>query len=276
MEINNESILLNNTEKIDNKEEFIGTKQVLNNVLENGEQPNLTANATEVENNLSATEDSGSLGKFKSKEALLEAYNNLQKEFTKKCQKLSKLEKESITDLDSNCYEDKESLGEKENLDTINSTNSNSNEINITNVQNQSNEAELKVYERPDWNKKLAEFLQNNEDAKDYAKDISSLILENPELAEKEDALELAWGQVASKNYIKPEKIVNDKQFLDKYVLSNEDIKKQILEIYLKELKEQKVPTHITSIAGNNTPLSTSKGAKTLSEAKELVEKLFF
>lgn len=48
MEINNESILLNNTEKIDNKEEFIGTKQVLNNVLENGEQPNLTANATEV------------------------------------------------------------------------------------------------------------------------------------------------------------------------------------------------------------------------------------
>ena len=35
-----------------------------------------------------------SLGKFKSSRALLEAYNSLQAEFTKKCQKLSELEKE--------------------------------------------------------------------------------------------------------------------------------------------------------------------------------------
>lgn len=34
----------------------------------------------------------GSIGKFKSTESLLSAYNNLQAEFTRKCQKLSELE----------------------------------------------------------------------------------------------------------------------------------------------------------------------------------------
>ena len=35
----------------------------------------------------------GSIGKFKNTESLLNAYNNLQAEFTRKCQKLSELEK---------------------------------------------------------------------------------------------------------------------------------------------------------------------------------------
>lgn len=38
------------------------------------------------------------VGKFKSSEALLEAYNSLQAEFTKKCQKLSELEKEKMSE----------------------------------------------------------------------------------------------------------------------------------------------------------------------------------
>lgn len=39
-----------------------------------------------------------SFGKFKSSEALLEAYNSLQAEFTKKCQRLSELEKEKTNE----------------------------------------------------------------------------------------------------------------------------------------------------------------------------------
>ena len=42
----------------------------------------------------SSLDTENSLGKFKSTEALLEAYNSLQAEFTKKCQKLSEMEKE--------------------------------------------------------------------------------------------------------------------------------------------------------------------------------------
>lgn len=43
----------------------------------------------------------GSIGKFKDTESLLNAYNSLQAEFTRKCQKLSELEKQSqIPDKD--------------------------------------------------------------------------------------------------------------------------------------------------------------------------------
>lgn len=42
----------------------------------------------------SSLDTESSLGKFKSAQALLDAYNSLQAEFTKKCQKLSEMEKE--------------------------------------------------------------------------------------------------------------------------------------------------------------------------------------
>ena len=45
-----------------------------------------------------ASSNEGGLGKFKSAQALLEAYNNLQAEFTRKCQKLSEFEKEKSTE----------------------------------------------------------------------------------------------------------------------------------------------------------------------------------
>ena len=44
----------------------------------------------------------GSLGKFKNTEALLSAYNNLQAEFTRKCQKLKLLENQINSNLIDN------------------------------------------------------------------------------------------------------------------------------------------------------------------------------
>ena len=79
---------------------------------ENREQPVLSqANVSDETSVFGAESDAGSqnddisarkavspeqseFGKFKSAEALLEAYNNLQAEFTKKCQKLSQFEKD--------------------------------------------------------------------------------------------------------------------------------------------------------------------------------------
>ena len=71
------------------------------------EQPEMEpANVLNVTNDVSAESESGSqidtfegsFGKFKSAEALYEAYKNLQAEFTRKCQKLSEFEKEKTTE----------------------------------------------------------------------------------------------------------------------------------------------------------------------------------
>ncbi len=77
---------------------------------ETREQPVVSqANVSSETNDFGAESDAGSqnnearqtlapeqseFGKFKSAQALLQAYNNLEAEFTKKCQKLSQLEKD--------------------------------------------------------------------------------------------------------------------------------------------------------------------------------------
>ena len=58
----------------------------------------------------------GEYGKFKSPEALLDAYNNLEKEFTRKCQRLSELEKDKTEEKEIS-LEDKFSQFLSENTD---------------------------------------------------------------------------------------------------------------------------------------------------------------
>lgn len=62
------------------------------------------------------TDSAGEYGKFKSPEALLDAYNNLEKEFTRKCQRLSELEKDK-TEENEISLEDKFSQFLSENTD---------------------------------------------------------------------------------------------------------------------------------------------------------------
>lgn len=87
---------------------------------ENGEQPfkelanvsgeTVESGAASENGSLTASEQGqADLGKFKSAQALLDAYNNLQAEFTKKCQRLSELEKDKIA-------EDEKSGQTKQNL----------------------------------------------------------------------------------------------------------------------------------------------------------------
>lgn len=56
------------------------------------EQTEVKSQPAEAEEKIPATEDEVSLGKFKDANALFKAYNSLQSEFTKRCQKLKELE----------------------------------------------------------------------------------------------------------------------------------------------------------------------------------------
>ena len=58
------------------------------------EQTELTAQTAVAEEVLGAKEEEVSLGKFKDVSALLNAYNSLQSEFTKRCQRVKELESE--------------------------------------------------------------------------------------------------------------------------------------------------------------------------------------
>lgn len=186
------------------------------------EQPEL-----EEENENLIAQSEGSLGKFKDAESLLKAYNNLQAEFTKKCQKLSALE----------------------------------------------NEKNKTIFYEEDWNKRVANFLEKNPEAKKYSKEISEKILNSPELKSSENALELAWSSIAMKNYVEPEKLASDKTFLNSYIFNNEEIKKQVLENYLKEIKT--APPVISGSRGAKLSSKEDYAPKNLNDAKKIVEKFF-
>ena len=60
------------------------------------EQPLPMGQDDVTDNQEAPIEQGSSIGKFKDAESLLEAYNNLQAEFTRKCQKLAQYEKENL------------------------------------------------------------------------------------------------------------------------------------------------------------------------------------
>lgn len=71
-------------------------------------------NITEVKDNEEVTpiSSNGSIGKFKDTESLLVAYNNLQAEFTRKCQKLSELENVKPTQTQEELLKNDRTLAE--------------------------------------------------------------------------------------------------------------------------------------------------------------------
>ncbi len=60
------------------------------------EQMEISAQPAEAEETLGATDKPISLGKFKDVQSLLSAYNSLQAEFTKRCQRLKQLEGQQV------------------------------------------------------------------------------------------------------------------------------------------------------------------------------------
>lgn len=66
----------------------------INNIMEQPENISSDAQgaAAQIDDNGAKTECEGSIGKFKDSASLMQAYNNLQSEFTKKCQALSSLQ----------------------------------------------------------------------------------------------------------------------------------------------------------------------------------------
>ncbi|MBQ8844913.1 MAG: hypothetical protein IJ008_02725 [Clostridia bacterium] len=95
--------------------------------IKNEEQPQILEGSSseqieEIDEQKSEAKKSVSFGKFKDVEALLNAYENLEKEFTKKCQLLSEFEKDKVCKEEekSKNLEEKLSKFLKENSDAIN------------------------------------------------------------------------------------------------------------------------------------------------------------
>ena len=176
----------------------------------------------------------GSLGKFKDAESMLKAYNNLQAEFTRKCQRLSELEKESKAEEESKA---------------------------------------VAVYSDEKWQEKVELFLKENPQAKEFSGKIANEIASDKSLQTSSNALELAWAKVMQREYKNPETLCHDQNFIREKILSQDEVKQQVLEEYFKSLQKGKVPPVIAS--SGKTASINYKQPTNMQEAKQLVEKLF-
>ncbi len=213
-----------------------------------GEQPSL--DEVNVQSEIVKEEDEGtaltqtkdgSLGKFKDTESLLSAYNNLQAEFTKKCQKLSE-----VTSLLE---------GQEAKLNEIKEV------------------EQSPVFENENWKTDVSTFLNQNLEAKEYSGEIANEILKDKSLRVSPHALELAWARVMKNNFKNPNTLATDQNFINEKILSQEEVKKQVLDEYFKKIQQSKTPPVIAKtgvVAG-----VTTKEPATMLEAKQMVEKLF-
>ncbi len=200
-------------------------------VSENG---SLEQRQEESSENLNSQSDnfekeSQTFGKFKNAEALLEAYNNLQSEFTKKCQRLSELEKDKT-----------EKATQEQNTESLLENN-------------------------------LNQFLSKNAEAKDYAEELKQKISIQGDYSE--NAFQNVWAGIVL-DHIKSKACVQDK-IVDKYVLSDENVKNIVIQNYLNSLKENSSPIVISSKKGERVSDLSSDTPASLNDARIMMERLF-
>ena len=194
---------------------------------------------TEVTAPKSDNGETVSVGKFASSEELLKAYTALEAEFTKKCQQLKESERRSEP-TDAPKDED----------------------------------GSAPLYERKEWDERVDAFLESNPIAEEYAAEIGTILKEDPDLARQENCLEIALGRAVAKHYKKPESMIEDEAFLERYVYGNDKIRDRVIKDYLEGLSALSGAPRTIPHGGAAAILPPTR-AKSIEEAGAMAEKLF-
>lgn len=173
----------------------------------------------------SENQEGSIFGKFKDAKNLLNAYNNLQAEFTRKSQKLAEFEKENTKNA---VFE------QQENLD---------------------------------------EFL-NRTGNDEYKKDIEEILNSDDELSNLPNKYQVAT-KIIKEAKRKSADTLNDHNFIDEYILKNENIKTKIISDYLSSFNNiSDVPKVMTGSSTNIYMSPNVDTPKTLQEANEIFSKM--
>lgn len=200
-------------------------------------------------------EDNGSnFGKFKDSASLLSAYSNLEKEFTKKSQKLAELLK-------------------SEEIKNANSTEINENIDNNSANEEKSDNLIHAFYEDDNWKTYSENFIKSNPEAKKYSSEIYDLIASDKFLSSSPNCLEYAFAIVKQKHQVGTENLLTNQTFLNEHILNNENIKNQIIKNYLSSLSAN-VPRFISGTTQNISVTTSENKPKTIKDASDILRKL--
>ena len=203
------------------------------------EQPADTCSVNLVATNDNISNDesgAGSLyGKFKDADRLYSGYKELEKEFTKKSQLLSELQKSIEVD----------------------------------------NTEKVPIYKMENWQSEVDKFMADKPYASTFTQELAKTLMQDEKLSCEPNCLDLAYNKVLASHYKSVEEIVKDKEFLNNHVYNNEEIRSAILNDYLSKLKNNATPPIVLATKGDSVGVISPTKPKNLSEARKLVEQLF-
>ena len=213
-----------------------------NNNLEQPITQELSQSKADSEINLGELNEvlEGSLpNKLKTIESLVEAYNNLQAEFTRKSQKLSEMGKE------------------------------------LSSLKENTTKKEVPFYEDENYEKMVETFFQENPSAKEYAGEISDLILKDNAFTNEKQPLNKVWAKIVANKFSNLDETLTKDSNLLKRIVKNKTVQDNIIQNYLSSLKEQKTTPVISTHNGTALSLTPKSKPTSLEEAKILAEALF-
>lgn len=171
-----------------------------------------------IENNGENQEQQQNFGKFKNPSELYKAYCELEREFTKRSQKLKQLESQHGG-----------------------------------------------FVSEEQWHEAVDKFFDKAPSAKHFAKEIACKIMDEPELKNDKNCLNIALTRVMLDKFKSPEELMQDGQFLEKYVFGSKDVKDRIVNEYLSDVRNNQPP--ITLVESGTQCVAPSLKPRTIQEA---------
>lgn len=176
------------------------------------------------------------IGKFKNAEELLKAYNALEAEFTRRSQKICDLQNQ-IESKEENIENLQKEILEIQSNQVEKIENPEGSFFDAENVQEDTFKVEM--------------FFEKIPMAKNFAKQIAGEILDDEQLKINHNGLEVALARVLIKSWKSPKELIDDEEFVNGIVLSNQKIKDAILMQYFDEIQKQKLPTMLSNTGSN-------------------------
>jgi len=128
------------------------------------------------------------------------------------------------------------------------------------------------------WRETVDAFAATHPDYQDWSESMSQFIMENPQLRNLPNVLEIAYNAVRGQAYVPPAPApdpatyLQDQEFVKNHILTNPDIKNQIIQQYLTELANGGQPLSIGQVQAGGSILATPpKQPRTIEEAGEVL-----
>ena len=122
--------------------------------------------------------------------------------------------------------------------------------------------------------KNIDDFINDTTDSDKYKKEITEILVNDDEINNLPNKYQVAFKIIKESNNKLAENL-NNQEFLDKYIYSNESIKNKIIEDYLSNLNNVSTTPKIVSGVNSNIHFSPNPNSpKTIKEAGEILSKM--